>query len=282
MTRLHVGQALWSLGLSGCRRMLVIARVVAIAARRVGYVFSVLLFAKVPPLRYIAIEINSACNRKCRWCPNYKHARAKDGYLDGRLIRKIIREAADMGFTGGVTFNMYNEPLLDRRLPAIIKYTREHLPSSYIYLNTNGDYLTPELWSKLRANGLDYANVSQYDGKMSDNIQRLLSEIDEKERRRLYAHVFCVGAINNRGGLVGSKGKVPLRKYCSRPFEQLSVTYEGKVVICCNDYLAQVVIGDIAKDSIKDLWESDVFRRYRRELLAGRRARLDLCKSCDA
>ena len=235
-----------------------------------------------PRLTAIAIEINSFCNRKCRYCPNFDHTRER-AFLKDELFYKIIEELKQIRFKGRLTFNLYNEPLLDKRLLAFVRYIRKELPSVFIYLNTNGDLLDLALWRKLRKAGLDYTNVSQYDGKINSNIQRILNEISFDERKHLNVFILGLDYLCNRGGLVkkGDEAALPLKKRCFRPFSQLCVNYEGKVVLCCNDFLGLVVIGDLHKKSISAIWGSKIFRHYRRKLLFGDRAHLKLCNKCD-
>lgn len=237
---------------------------------------------KTPTLTAVAIEINSACNRKCAWCPNYSNYRKID-FLDEKVFFKVIDELKAMKFKGRITFNLYNEPLLDKRLLRFIDYVRKNIPSACRYLNTNGDLLNLDIWKKLRKAGLDYANISQYDGKINENIKEILNIISSKEKEHLHAHIFDTNAICNRAGLVKSKGelKVPFKKYCSRPFYQLCINYKGKVVLCCNDYHGVVEIGDVHNSSIKELWASEIFMHYRKELLKGNRSNLKLCNMCD-
>ncbi|CAD5990010.1 S-adenosyl-L-methionine-dependent 2-deoxy-scyllo-inosamine dehydrogenase [Planktothrix tepida] len=234
-----------------------------------------------PPITTLAIEINEACNRKCDWCPNSKNQR-KNGFIDEEIFYKIIDQMAEIKFVGRVTFNQYNEPLLDNRLPKFIRYVRQKLSSSYIYLNTNGDFINIELWTLLRKEGLDYVNISQYDGKINQNIKKVLESLDNEEKKHFGVHIFDTSKINNRAGLVNTTSKLPLKKFCFRPFSQLCVTYEGKVVLCCNDYFGQIEIGDVKTTPIKEIWENEIFVRYRKELKKGNRADLELCKTCDA
>ncbi len=130
-----------------------------------------------PVLTALGIEINSFCNRKCVWCPNHNHDR-EIAFLDDRIFYKIIDELKEMEFKGKITFNDFNEPLLDKRLVKFIEYTRRSIPSTSIYLNTNGDLLTLDMWNELRNAGLDYAIISQYDGRINENIQTILNKLD--------------------------------------------------------------------------------------------------------
>jgi len=237
---------------------------------------------RVPTLTAVGIEINSTCNRMCSWCPNHANRREVK-FLDEKIFFKVIDELKAMNFKGRITYNLYNEPLLDERLPRFIEYVKKNIPSAQNYLNTNGDLLNLDIWKKLRRAGLDYANISQYDGKINKNIEKILKVIDSREKKHFQAHIFDLNSICNRAGLLESKKspKLPLKKRCSRPSYQLCINYKGKVVLCCNDYHGAVVMGDMRNSSIEEIWENEKFQHYRRELQKGNRGNLKLCNVCD-
>jgi len=61
----------------------------------------------------------------------------------------------------------------------------------------------------------------------------------------------------------------------------LNVTWDLKVLPCCFDYNAEVVLGDLREDSIKQIYEGENYRRF---LDAHRNGNFDdypLCKACD-
>lgn len=236
------------------------------------------------PLTNVAIEISSLCNRRCVFCPNHTYKR-EAAFLDEELYHKIIDELKEIRFKGSLTFSQYNEPLLDKRLPVFIEYARARLPHAYIYLNTNGDFLDNQLWQKLRSAGLDFALVSQYDGKVNDNIQDILSNLGRGETKHIRVRVFDASVqADNRAGLVKQKdkAKLPLKKRCIRPFYQLQINYKGKAVLCCNDYMGSVEMGDMYHENIVEVWKNKKFQAYRRSLFLKDRASLDLCNKCDA
>jgi len=234
----------------------------------------------LPPIEDVDIEINSFCNRKCKYCPNYNYEREK-AFLNEKLFYKIIYELKNIGFKGKICFNMFNEPLLDLRICKFIKHIRNELPSTFIYLNTNGDFLNLSLWKELRASGLDWANVTQYDGKINANIQRLFDELNSEEKKHIGAHLLQ--HINNRAGLVNNNcnRELPLKEYCPYPFDHLTVNYKGKIALCCNDYFGSVEIADVRDKNISEIWRSKIFKLYRRKLALGDRNGLRLCDKCD-
>ena len=208
-------------------------------------------------------------------------ASQKNQFLDESIFYKIIDEMVQMNFKGKIAFNMYNEPLLDNRLAEFINYSRKSLPDLIIYLNTNGDLLNLELWNLLRSNGLDYAYISQYDGRVNRNINSIMKDLSPEEKKKFMVRVWHESYNSNRAGLIDTSTELPLKKFCSRPFYQLNITYEGKAVICCNDYFGKVEIGDVRTESIDQIWNNKIIQHYRRELKKGNRRSLYLCKSCD-
>jgi 2-deoxy-scyllo-inosamine dehydrogenase (SAM-dependent) len=236
-----------------------------------------------PPLQAVEIEINSFCNRKCLNCPNHDHERPI-AFLEDGLYYRIIDELAALHFSGRLTYNMFNEPLLDKRLPAFIAYARKMLPSVFIYLNTNGDLLDLNMWQNLRRAGLDFANVSQYDGRYNQNVQNLLDAVDDEEKKHIFHRVFDIekDATNLGGSVPGvTRRSLPVKEFCVRPFYQLCVNYRGRVVLCCSDYFGAVEIGDLHRQSIKQLWRNWKFVYYRYKLMRKNRAGLRLCRDCD-
>ncbi len=54
------------------------------------------------------------------------------------------------------------------------------------------------------------------------------------------------------------------RKPCEQLFQRLSVLWDGTVTMCCSDYDGFLTIGNINKDSLKDLWLSGKLQEMRR------------------
>lgn len=213
------------------------------------------------PIKYLAIEINSWCNRKCSWCPNSLYERPVE-HMPMEMIDHILSQCRG---AMECTYNNFNEPLLDERLPDIVALSRRWLGAGCkLYVNTNGDMLTLGLYKELKRAGLNDFNITDYDGS---------SKID-------FHYVNPVKAVPmfNRGGLLG-KTAAPLVKDCSKPRDTLTIEWTGQVVLCCADFLGQVPCGHVSEQSIEQIWNGPVFQEYRRCL--PNRAGLKLCEACD-
>lgn len=67
---------------------------------------------------------------------------------------------------------------------------------------------------------------------------------------------------------------------CHRPFGQMIILADGRVVLCCCDYSASVIVGDINKQSIPEIWNGKVLKKIRQEHLKRRFDRIGLCSEC--
>lgn len=229
----------------------------------------------------MVIEVSAYCNRKCPWCPQSTSPRTdKTAKMSLDTFDKIIVELSSVGYTGKVAFHFFNEPLLDDRLEDLVARARKLLPKSHLYIHTNGDHLTIERLRSLRAAGLDGMFTNQYGGEVQPHIQAILDARTEDEKTVMKIRMFKKRHIYSRGGLVETVRQVPTSARCRR-IRQMCINYLGDVVLCCNDYLGQVSVGNVKDKGVIELYNDPLLRHYRDELRHGRRAGLKLCDKCD-
>jgi len=63
---------------------------------------------------------------------------------------------------------------------------------------------------------------------------------------------------------------------CTYPFNVLTIAFDGKIALCCNDFSASMNIGNI-KDGISNVFDSQVLDSIRKEFYT---QNLDKCKKC--
>jgi radical SAM protein with 4Fe4S-binding SPASM domain len=73
--------------------------------------------------------------------------------------------------------------------------------------------------------------------------------------------------------------KNPLRNHCWKMMHSNVVTWDGKVVPCCFDKDAQHVMGDLKHSSMQEIWESNKYKAFRKELMKSRK-NIDICANC--
>lgn len=70
-------------------------------------------------------------------------------------------------------------------------------------------------------------------------------------------------------------------KFCSLPFKQLGILWNGDVTMCCLDYDGDLVIGNIKDSSIETMLNSEAANRVRASMF-GRSPLADVCRKCQA
>jgi radical SAM protein with 4Fe4S-binding SPASM domain len=233
--------------------------------------------------RSVELEINSMCNRRCSYCPNVSTQRPA-GYMTDSLFEKIVGDLAEMDFDGNVSFHFYGEPMLDKRLPGFVEYTVRHLPRCKPLIYSNGDFLTIGLFREYIKWGRTVFCITQHDNRMTPNLEVILSEASAEERRHITVRFANDIQMMNRGGLIKTmKAPIePLEVPCDAPLATMVITMNGNVVLCCNDYFETEVIGNVATHSLREVWCSEPFERFRSALSKGDRTASKLCVSCDS
>jgi radical SAM protein with 4Fe4S-binding SPASM domain len=76
----------------------------------------------------------------------------------------------------------------------------------------------------------------------------------------------------------------PSRKdqYCECPevFDKLNINWDGTVSACCGDYDNFTIVGDVKKQSLKEIWNDEPLRKMRKMLLEYRHNENHLCARC--
>lgn len=269
----------------------------------------------VPLFSRIQIQTVSWCNRSCAFCPSGKFPVEK-AFMPVEVYHRLIDQLQALNYTGRISPYLMNESLLDKRLPALIAYTRTQCPDSWIAINTNGDALSEALLARLYDAGLNSLDVNAYDSPAQHAAHvalatRFAAQHDDITLRTSYSNPFFQGTnlprhmrllncrdmsfweprfvaklatadLQNRSGNIPGARCLPepLALGCERPFQQMYVNYRGEAVLCCNDWRATVIMGDTAHASLADIWDNEAYRRYRDHLQRKSRA-IPLCRTCD-
>ncbi len=69
-------------------------------------------------------------------------------------------------------------------------------------------------------------------------------------------------------------------KTCRKPWQEISINWDGKVFPCCAVYGDEYSLGDAKVDAIKDIWNSKLFVTARREILREKKHACTICGIC--
>lgn len=67
---------------------------------------------------------------------------------------------------------------------------------------------------------------------------------------------------------------------CDKPWTSMTVLWDGRVVPCCFDYDGIYTLGDLRKQSLKEIWEGERMRYLRQCHRDGNRQEIRLCEKC--
>lgn len=232
----------------------------------------------------VGIETTSCCNRKCEYCPlSNKELRDKRGnhHMDPEMFSRIIDQLAKEGFAGKLALQGYGEPMLDPLFIERVKEARAKLPRAYITFNSNGDFLTKEIFLRLEDAGISHIYITQHSKDKKSPIIELRDNKDTdqglkeqiKKRVSFYSQLVV---LQNRGGTVDlkkfAKERVATAKNCERCVSSahtMTINVDGTVSACDNDFLREDVMGriDPKQNNLLDIWRNPRYVGVRRRMV---------------
>jgi MoaA/NifB/PqqE/SkfB family radical SAM enzyme len=67
---------------------------------------------------------------------------------------------------------------------------------------------------------------------------------------------------------------------CSFPFYTLVINADLRVTVCCVDWEKATVVGDLSRQSLREIWHGAALREFQLTHLRGERHTLSACRSC--
>lgn len=146
---------------------------------------------------------------------------------------------------------------------------------------------------KVIENVLYYSNLKKEHPVKTEVVapEGLTSEEDLKQSQKFWNKKglsFHIYKINNRAGnlktaeIGGEKTKDKIRG-CSnhRPLNGIYILQDGKVVLCCQDWGREVILGNINENSISEIWNSKSYEKVRKKAYGFLDSKEDfICKRC--
>jgi radical SAM protein with 4Fe4S-binding SPASM domain len=256
--------------------------------RKDAYINHLQMVDGIPLFTWLDINPTELCNRKCDFCPRGDGASYPNQNLNIplKLCQKINDELIALNYQGAVVLSGYGEPMLHPELVEMIRILGNNI---HLEMVTNGDKITVELAREMFGSGLDMLVVSMYDGPHQiEYFQDIFAQAGVSSeqytlRDRWYTIAEDYGVrLTNRGGVAtgGYQPEVDLYQPCHYPFYSMMLDWNGDVMLCVHDWNKKVKMGNIALDSMLDVWKSKNFDKYRAMLKKGKRI-LSPCSGCN-
>ncbi len=242
-----------------------------------------------PLFNWLELSPIDTCNRKCVFCPKADDAQAPDQphIMPAQLYQKLANELEQINYQGTVMLAGYGEPMLSKD---IIEMTACFSKVCNTEITTNGDPLTVNRIIKLLDAGINKIIVSLYDSpEQIEQFHEMFAEAKAPKdsyilRDRWYGANDDFGLkLTNRAGMLNfGDDAIKLKNHpCFYPDYMLMVDWNGDVMLCTQDWNRRIKSGNLNYQSLLDVWQSKLLKRYRSHLHAGRRD-LPPCNSCNA
>ena len=146
-----------------------------------------------------------------------------------------------------------------------LKANRPFVVFQFLVLKTNEHQISEikRLAKKLGVDKLQLKSAQIYD---FENNSSLIPRINKYSRYK-----------KNKNGNYSIKSK--LKNRCWRMWTNPVITISGDVIPCCFDKDAKYVMGNINKNSFKEIWQSKNYIDFRKRILKSRRS-IEMCKNC--
>ncbi len=67
---------------------------------------------------------------------------------------------------------------------------------------------------------------------------------------------------------------------CPEVYDKLSIDWDGKVTACCSDYDNQMTVGNLADNTLKEIWNGNELNSVREILAKKEYHKIEHCKMC--
>jgi radical SAM protein with 4Fe4S-binding SPASM domain len=264
---------------------------------------------------HVDIESSSACQMKCPMCMAHLMKDMKKGVMSFELYKKIVDECA-REHVYSIRLDHRGEPLLNPKIVEMVRYAKNRGIKDVAFL-TNGERLNPDIIKDLIEARLDWISIS-FDGmgevynrirypaiyeetlekvklirKMRDEagmkkplirVQSIYSAIKDDPEKFLNLWDGIADRVNiiadqdrshTKGKFVHDPDFI-----CPSPWQRMVITYDGKVVQCCSDFLEGNILGDVNQKSLREIWHGSEFENVRTMFRNRQRLKTKPCQVC--
>lgn len=264
----------------------------------------------------IKIEQSYGCNLKCGFCPiaNIPEINLHKQFMRPYTCEQIVAQAVELKYNLRVELTLRGEPTLNPQILDNLSIMRRVAPKFQISMFTNGvNLLTGKVKIKdLLDAGVNILCIDCYNGtydrffEFANGTGERIVDFRDFSAYKKHPHGHTMRVVNlvpdiqegavdvrkihNNAGNVSQqyldslkgyeKKSLPLVKGCARPFRELVVYNDGSVVICCHDWKAECVLGNVFEETLTEIWYGEKHWQILKDLYEKKRDRVPCCK-CD-
>ena len=264
----------------------------------------------------VDIELAHVCYLQCKMCPvGGKFGKRPPSRMSFDIAKKILDECAS--HKTPVRFIGWGEPTQSEWWKDDVRHA--HYAGLLTHMNTNGQWLndikdfayldslkfslqgyTFDEYHEIRK-GASYSlltnNVFRARTAFPDlyiTVGTTTSPMDtvDWQQAKLFrefwtmmgADKITIGVTRNLSvvpNLLSRIRTAPTTPNCPELWGRLTIQADGSVTPCCSDYNGDMVVGNIATNSLQEIWDSDNLRETRQKFLADNGTGYIPCRRCD-
>ncbi len=228
----------------------------------------------------IKIELSTACNRSCSYCPQ-SLAPQKQRFINSEILDVIIYRLQEFKWDGHINFGFFEEPLLSPHFESQVQKIHDSLPHCVLNMFTNGDKLTRSVFERLTQAGLSSFIVNRHP-PYSDEWDSRILELCKLYPDRIQITELRDNNLHNRGGLVRDLLRPNVMagaKFCRAP-ECVVISIDGDVLLCCDDYNHENILGSLVKSRLDEIYYGKRATYLRQQLRNGNFNVTGMCRKC--
>jgi len=222
--------------------------------------------------------------------------------LDRSLSKRVRQAKAILGFKSRVMTVTNGSLLTPERADELIAAGIDSIeisvdacrPETYARIRPGADFRTVVRNAQALLARLSRPRVAMRFLRQRDNASEEGEFVHHWKSRGARVHLM---ALSNRAGDVGAFDEIHVAsrrtlRTCARtmlgrfvprclsPFASLTVLWDGRVLLCCQDWGPRDIVGDLTKQSLAEVWNGDAMNYYRRLLWMWRTEESAVCRDC--
>ncbi len=99
----------------------------------------------------------------------------------------------------------------------------------------------------------------------------------------IQSYTTWTGSVEDKnvGGQAAASATGGFTFPCKHPWEEFVIANDGRVSICCLDFDFKVEVGDVSKQTIREVWHGAPIQEIRQKMIENRYDELELCSQCN-
>lgn len=201
-------------------------------------------------------------------------------FLDAKNAMRTVQSGLDRLIISidGTTQEVYGQYRVNGRLEKVLEGTRNiiaakrklksktpHVIFQFLVVKPN-EHQVGDVKKLARQMGVDEVRLKTAQVYNHEHGNALIPDTDKFSRYR-----------KNADGTYSVKNA--LDNHCWRLWSSCVITWDGLVVPCCFDKDAQHRLGDLKKNSFREIWNNDAYKMFRTSLLKAR-SEIGICSNC--